>query len=253
MTLTFIFLIAFSRLYHGVHTYNQILLGWIIGVSLYFFFCHVVYNDLIHFVQTTHKKSLCKLFFNKGTFVFYFIYAIAVFNFCFGDMIHPAPKEWTNTILENCKHIGVGKMDDPETENFIRFNLALTVAGSYLGLIVEQRWMGTRKYRIFFKTKPFTTMLRLLVCTFVGCPTLCGIFLCPQSGIHWTTKLLLKTVIPISLGNFYLFGFAKYVAMRAKLINTTIIEDSPPLSSSGQDENSPRNSPTASTAKSKAE
>ena len=43
LTLFTCFMIAFSRIYHGVHTYNQILLGWILGVSLHVFFCHVVY------------------------------------------------------------------------------------------------------------------------------------------------------------------------------------------------------------------
>ena len=54
VTLFTCFMIAFSRIYHGVHTYNQILLGWILGVALYFFFCHVVYNDIIRFCSRTH-------------------------------------------------------------------------------------------------------------------------------------------------------------------------------------------------------
>ena len=90
-TLFTCFMIAFSRLYHGVHTYNQIMLGWGLGVALYFFFCHVVYNDLIRFVSKTHNHTWTKLIFNKGTMVFYTIYAIAIFNFFFGDIIHPTP------------------------------------------------------------------------------------------------------------------------------------------------------------------
>ena len=115
----------------------------------------------------------------------------------------------------------MGSYDAPETENFVRFNLASTIAGSYLGLIIEQRYMGTRKYKEFNKTTPFTTLLRLLLCTFIGCPTLCGIILCPKD-VHWTTKLICKTVIPISLGNFYLFSCSKYVGLKAGLINTKV-------------------------------
>ena len=228
-------MIAFSRIYHGVHTYNQILLGWILGVTLHVFFCHVVYADMIRFISKTHKHSWSKLLFNKGTMVFYSIYAIAIFNFLFGDMLHPAPKEWIETIKRNCSQFGAGTYDDPETENFIRFNLASTIAGTYMGLIIEQRYMGTRKYKDFNKTSLFTTLLRLLVCTLVGCPTLCGIVLCPKTGIHWMTKLLIKTVIPISLGNCYLFGFSKYVASKVNLINYTISAKS---GSSEEEENS---------------
>ena len=180
---------------------------------------------MIRFVSRTHKHSWFKLLFNKGTMVFYSIYAIAIFNFLFGDMLHPAPEEWIETIKRNCSQFGVRTYDDPETENFIRFNLASTIAGTYMGLIIEQRYMGTRKYKEFNKTSFITTLLRLIVCTLVGCPTLCGIVLCPKTGIHWMTKLLIKTVIPISLGNCYLFGLSKYVASKANLINFTISAD----------------------------
>mmetsp|Transcript_30380 Transcript_30380/g.37396 ORF Transcript_30380/g.37396 Transcript_30380/m.37396 type:complete len:344 (+) Transcript_30380:343-1374(+) len=222
-TLFTCFLIAFSRIYHGVHTYNQILLGWMFGISLYYFFCHVVYNDMIRFCSQTDRKTCSELFFNNGTFVFYAIYAIAIFNFLFGNLIHPAPEEWAETINRNCSKLSGQAYDDPETENFIRFNLASTIAGSYLGLIIEQRYMGTHKYKEFNKTTPFITMLRVIICTITGSPSLAGLILCPSKGIHWTTKLLFKTVIPISLGNFYLFGCSKYVALKAGLINTRMV------------------------------
>ena len=192
------------------------------GVTLHIFFCHVVYDDLIRFISKTHTKTWSKLLFNKGTMVFYTIYAIAIFNFFFGDIIHPVPEEWIDTIKRNCESFGAGSYDNAETENFIRFNLATTIASAYMGLIFEQRYMGTRKYKEFNKTSSFTTLLRLLVCTFVGCPSLCGIILCPKTGIHWMTKLVFKTLIPISLGNLYLFAFSKYVAMKADLINTKV-------------------------------
>ena len=224
-TLFICFLIAFSRIYHGVHTYNQILLGWIFGVSLYYFFCHVVYNDIIRFCSNTDQKSCTRLFFNNGTFAFYAIYSIAIFNFCFGNVIHPAPKEWTETVHQNCSKIPGKKYEDFETEVFINFNIASTIAGSYLGLIVEQRWMGTHKYKHFNKTTPFISMLRLMVCTVIGSPTLAGLFLCPSKGIHWTTKLFFKTFIPFTLGNFFLFGCTKYFALRFNLMNTQTDED----------------------------
>ena len=116
--------------------------------------------------------------------------------------------------------------DPPETENFVRFNMATTIISSYTGLIIEQRWMGTRKYKQFNKTPPFTTLLRLMICTGIGSPTLAGIILCPRTGIHWAYKLLFKTMIPFMLGNCYLFAASKYVALKAGLINTTVEESS---------------------------
>jgi len=215
-----------------VHTYNQIILGWILGVALHFFFCHVVYTDLIGFVSKTQTYTLRQLIFNNGTFVFYAIYAIATFNFFYGDILHPVPAEWLDTTKLNCAKFVDFSYDMPETENFVRFNMASTIAGSYVGLIIEQRWMGTRKYKHFNKTPPFTTLLRVIVCTLIGSPCLAGIILCPKTGIHWIQKLLLKTVIPITLGNCYLFGFSKTVALKAGLMNTTV-----EISSTSEEEN----------------
>ena len=53
--------------------------------------------------------------------VFYIIYSIAIFNFMFGDIIHPAPEEWIATINRNCEQFGSISYDAPETENFMRF------------------------------------------------------------------------------------------------------------------------------------
>ena len=83
--------------------------------------------------------------------------------------------------------------------------------------------MGTRKYKKFNRTAPFTTLKRIIFTTFVGCPVLCGIVLCPSHGIHWSVKLLFKVVIPLTLGNFYLFGVSKWVALQFNLINTSTV------------------------------
>ena len=66
-------------------------------------------------------------------------------NFLFGEFIHPVPSEWKANIERNCKGLFIPDIG-AETENFVKFNLAFTVAGTYIGLIIEQKWMGTRKY-----------------------------------------------------------------------------------------------------------
>ena len=89
LTLFVVFAIAFSRIYHGVHTYNQILLGWGLGVLLYVLFCHVAYVRLTRFVSKTYKYSIKELLWNRGAQIFYGFYGLAIFNFCFGELIHP--------------------------------------------------------------------------------------------------------------------------------------------------------------------
>ena len=71
------------------------------------------------------------------------IYLISVANFVFGELHHPIPVDWRTTMHKNCEGM---QIDDRgvETENFVRFNLAFTVIGAYVGLIVEQKCMNTR-------------------------------------------------------------------------------------------------------------
>lgn len=67
ITIIVVFAIAFSRIYNGVHTYNQILLGWGLGIFLYYFFCHVAYERLTTFVSQAYKYSIKELIWNRGT------------------------------------------------------------------------------------------------------------------------------------------------------------------------------------------
>ena len=102
MTIIVIMLIGASRLYNGVHTYNQILLGWILGIALYYLYCHALYKEICNFVRNTHRKTWFTLIFNKGTILFYIIYTLACFNLIYGNILHPMPQEWYETIRKNC-------------------------------------------------------------------------------------------------------------------------------------------------------
>lgn len=104
-TLVFIFCVAFSRIYHGVHTYNQILQGWVLGAALFFLYSRILYRDITGFVTRVHCKSFRELLVNKGTCVYVALVCLANFNLLFGESIHPVPIEWHNTIRQNCPEI----------------------------------------------------------------------------------------------------------------------------------------------------
>jgi len=223
MTIVVILCIATSRLYNGVHTYNQILLGWILGVAIYYLYCHALYKEICMFVRNTHRKQWITLAFNKGTIVFYSCYALACFNMFYGNTLHPVPQEWLANIKKNCPN--ANEMDlDAEKDNFKRFNVALSIIGSYIGLILEQRYIGTRKYKHFYQTSWYITLARLIICTLVGSPTLFGMFLFPKKGYNWLITLFMRMIIPMTLGNCYLFAMSKYVGKAFCTINTSIVD-----------------------------
>ena len=93
-TLLIIFAVACSRIYNGVHTYNQILSGWIFGVAIYWLYNHILYKEITMYIKLIKNKNWHQLFWNKGTKIFYIIVFLANLNFWVGDIIHPVPKEW---------------------------------------------------------------------------------------------------------------------------------------------------------------
>ena len=112
-----------------------------------------------------------------------------------------------------------------EKDIFVRFNVALSIIGSYIGLIIEQRYIGTRKYNHFYQTSWYITLARLIVCTIVGSPTLFGMFYFPKKGYHWMTTMFLRTALPMALGNCYLFAMSKFVGNKFSLINTSTVDN----------------------------
>ena len=114
---------------------------------------------------------------------------------------------------------------DAEKDIFVRFNVALSIIGSYIGLIIEQRYIGTRKYNHFYQTSWYITLARLIVCTIVGLPTLFGMFYFPKKGYHWMTTMFLRTALPMALGNCYLFAMSKFVGNKFSLINTSTVDN----------------------------
>ena len=65
---------------------------------LHYLFADVLYKDLIKFAYEVHNYDFWSLVFNRGTYVFYSIYLVAILNFFFGEALHPVPKEWHNII-----------------------------------------------------------------------------------------------------------------------------------------------------------
>ena len=66
-----------------------------------------------------------------------------------------------------------------------------------------------------------TTILRILMTCLIGIPILSPAVLFPKTGYHWSTVMMARTVVPVSLGNFYLYACSKYVGLKLDMINTS--------------------------------
>lgn len=65
-----IYMIGFSRVFKGVHTYNQIVSGAMFGIILAMMQCFVFYDNFFIFYVSIRKRNLMQLVFNQFTIVF---------------------------------------------------------------------------------------------------------------------------------------------------------------------------------------
>ena len=109
-------LVSFSRIYHGVHTLNQLLNGWVWGVALSYFFTDIYYDELVRFFFKIPTLSYYKLAWNKGTKIFYLSYIVGTFLWAVGRIINPIPDVWFANIEKNCGNtLKTNDVVDPES------------------------------------------------------------------------------------------------------------------------------------------
>ena len=86
-------MISLSRIYIGVHTFNQIFSGLISGLCIHMLFCDIFYYEITRFVNQVSKKRFGKLVCNFGTQNFVFLYSMAIAMVIIGMVIYPMPLE----------------------------------------------------------------------------------------------------------------------------------------------------------------
>ncbi len=110
---------------------------------------------------------------------------------------------------------------DPHLHNFISHHNTFTWIGAYIGLVIEAKFIETRHYYHYSKTTLRTGLARFLVSSIIG--------LIITSSAHISKKnplwiiVVAKTMLPVFLGNVYLFAFLKYLVQKLQMINTNIV------------------------------
>jgi len=97
--------------------------------------------------------------------------------------------------------------------------LTFGIIGAYAGLVIEQTYLPTRDYHLFFYTSLPKTILRIIVTALIGLPAIATLFLVSKNNPFWVV-LIFRSMAPAFLGNLYVFGFSKLIAWKLNLINT---------------------------------
>lgn len=139
--------IGASRIYNGVHTYNQVISGFTWGFFTYYAFCQVYYTPISNFVIRLRDKNTQAswLIWNPMIQMFIAAHFLAVLLYIKNLKFNPIPSEWIQAIARNCVSLDFTDVD-VELHNYIQFNYSWAFMGAYLGLILDTRFLETGGY-----------------------------------------------------------------------------------------------------------
>ena len=72
-----LYIIGFSRVFKGFHTYNQIISGLIQGALLALIPSFIIYTDLFKFFLTFKHRPLVSILVNRYTFIYGMLFGFA--------------------------------------------------------------------------------------------------------------------------------------------------------------------------------
>ena len=210
-----------TRVFIGVHTYNQLLIGGVWGFVIYYTVM-VIFERQIHQMVTKADKINLAKFFKSPVILFLGVSTfMAVFLFLYLDAFVPTPLEWIQYMQRNCGNYET-KETRPAYSNLIKFMLIYGVLGAYCGIIFEKKYLSTAGMDIFYQTSFCKSIARIFVTAVFGVPFGLPLLLLKGHNYSFVMTIILKSVIPTFMVGFYLTGISKYVCYKVGLVNTEV-------------------------------
>lgn len=144
----------------------------------------------------------------------------------FGTIVHihtldtfTVPQIWKDNVMANCQNKDIDKLtlESPEQANFQKFYLGFSILGLYLGVIFEQKFMGTVEYVEFNDTDIITTIKRMILCQIPLVPCALPMFLVKKTSSYWMV-IIFRTFLTPFMCFFVQYAFTKYVADRKSVV-----------------------------------
>lgn len=146
-----VYLIGFSRVFKGVHSYNQIIGGFVEGLLVSLLPSFVFYQDLFRFYISLKKRSVFSIIFNWVTVSFLILLLITYYVHLDTQNNFKVPKNWLVNVKKQCPHLDPTKFDF-EYYNFKKIENSFHFIGSYLGMVYDRKISPERKNIRFNRT-----------------------------------------------------------------------------------------------------
>jgi len=198
-----------SRLYLGLHSYDQLIFGFLQGVILCYLFTSrssPIYKYLFEFYGRIQAFKISQVVINP-------VIGLATIMLLLGNFFVEQnkvsfPEEWISNIKLHCAE-AFAKKGNPGDAIFRKLMYNCSFFGFYAGACIEIRYMGTYKYPFFAQTSLWVTLKRVLVHLVCAFPFIAFGQLCFSKGVMPPTIMLL-----------YYMGISKWIALKCDLINT---------------------------------
>ena len=243
-TLFFIICICLSRLLLGVHSINQVIFGFCLGISIYYILFYIIE------LNSDDYNQFYYLIINLNKIVFYsvLIMIIALLPYFF---IKPDSKNiilWDKIIDMKCP--GYSNYKKFEYESFACIGLFTYVITSFIGCYIEfyyifnsniSNWKrynfnldndneinflnNDNKNTLWNSTDIIKSLKRLIFVILFILILLIPYFLIPLS-LSYTFVLIFKMVLPVSFATFFMFCYLKRICAKFDLTNESLFENS---------------------------
>lgn len=165
-------LIGFARLYVAVHSMNQIIYGWQLGIwlALYFHYCireplhlHIIY------IYESDVYTHSHLHFLLASGIFLMAYFSQILTYILVNVSQKPDPAWAEQIYLKCEKIKPGT-------GFVFNDLSVVMSGltcfaysSYLGVLAHRKLYG-RFWTPMLKTSIAKSLLRLIILALMVLP-----------------------------------------------------------------------------------
>ena len=181
------FTVGFARLYVRVHSWNQIVYGWQLGLWVAFYFHFCIRDSIIQHVNTLAQTSrLDKSTRNKlilvSTFLNLLMIGTLVLTYLLRQMYENNHKEeidgWIKMIMSNekCPNKVYGKSRYFAVESIVMSGLSAIAYGSYMG-IIAYRGVAGRVWPGMLETTITKSIWRFLLHLVIAVPLAAVMFI----------------------------------------------------------------------------
>jgi len=200
-------LLMYSRVHRQVHSFNQIIFGFLISLGMYFAFCHILELNQMKLHDFLSSLDKYKIITNA---IFLILFILSVI---FGFSIHNENEEEYTSILTREDVCNFNKDRIYGKNTAYHSTIIFLVIGAYIGILYTRYKIKKnfpRHEKVFYKwnTKGFMILIKMSIISFIipGTFSALGIFI-PYT--MYPLKFILGIIFYFIYG-FGAFGFCYY-------------------------------------------